>query len=207
MPTPKAAPRKRTTAPKAAKPAVAKSAAKKAVAKSTVSDAPKVARPRAKKVAKDARELTHDMARSAAQFALEKKATDVKVLDLSRITSMTDFFVIATGDSDRQVKAIAENVMVEMRDQLGQSPWKSEGWDSLKWVILDFVDFVVHVLQAEARTFYNIERMWADAPAEVMQDKGIKKKAVRAKKSPQQDEDDDTSRVRVISRKEKPDAE
>ena len=100
----------------------------------------------------------------AAHYALEKKATDIHVLDLREITSMTDYFVIATGSSDRQVKAIAENIIAEMRDTEGIGAWRSEGWDSLHWIIVDFVDFVVHVFQSEFRQFYNIERLWGDAP-------------------------------------------
>ncbi len=83
---------------------------------------------------------------------------------------MTDYFVIATGSSDRQVKAIAENIIAEMRDTEGVGAWRSEGWDSLHWVIIDFVDFVVHVFHPESREFYNIERLWADAPMTEVKD-------------------------------------
>jgi ribosome-associated protein len=124
----------------------------------------------------------------AAHYALEKKATDIHVLDLREITSMTDYFVIATGSSDRQVKAIAENVIAEMRDTEGIGAWRSEGWDSLHWIIVDFVDFVVHVFLEESRKFYNIERLWADAPMVEVKDeipaakKAPAKRAVRTKK-------------------------
>jgi ribosome-associated protein len=101
------------------------------------------------------------------------------VLDLTKITSMTDFFVVATGTSDRQVKAIAENIVSQMRDTEGVQAWRSEGWDGLQWVIIDFVDFVVHVFQSEARKFYNIERLWADAPMEE-----VKEEAEPAKPAP-----------------------
>jgi ribosome-associated protein len=118
----------------------------------------------------------------AAHYALEKKATDIHVLDLREITSMTDYFVVATGSSDRQVKAIAENVIAEMRDTEGVGAWRSEGWDSLHWVIIDFVDFVVHVFQSEFRQFYNIERLWGDAPmVEVKDEIPVAKKAPKAK--------------------------
>ncbi len=121
----------------------------------------------------------------AAQYALEKKATDIHVLDLREITSMTDYFVVATGTSDRQVKAIAENVIAEMRDTEGVGAWRSEGWDSLHWVIIDFVDFVVHVFQTESRQFYNIERLWADAPmTEVKDEISTPKTKAPTKKKP-----------------------
>ncbi len=106
----------------------------------------------------------------AARYALEKKATDIHVLDLTGITSMTDYFVVATGSSDRQVKAIAEHIVTEMRDTEGVAAWRSEGWDSLHWIIVDFVDFVVHVFQTESRQFYNIERLWGDAPMTEVKD-------------------------------------
>ncbi|HWF44598.1 MAG TPA: ribosome silencing factor [Candidatus Kapabacteria bacterium] len=131
----------------------------------------------------DQHELIRSSALKAAHYAIEKKAIDVHVLDLTKITSMTDFFVVATGDSDRQVKAIAENVIVQMRDTEGVIPWRSEGWDSLRWVLIDFVDFVVHVFQSEARLYYNIERLWADAPTVTVEDTAVKPKAAPKKKS------------------------
>ncbi len=119
----------------------------------------------------------------AAHYALEKKATDIHVLDLTSITSMTDYFVVTTGSSDRQVKAIAEAVISEMRDREGVRAWHSEGWDGLQWVIIDFVDFVVHVFQTEARHYYNIERLWADAPmVDVKDEPASPKKSLRPRK-------------------------
>ena len=129
----------------------------------------------------DAHEEIRIAALKAAQYAIEKKATDVHLLDLTKITSMTDYFVVATGDSDRQVKAIAENVISEMRDREGISPWRSEGWDSLHWVLIDFVDFVVHIFHPDARLYYNIERLWADAPTIEVNEKLVKPKVGRKK--------------------------
>ncbi len=147
-----------TTTNKISKP---KTASKKApVKKTAAASTPK--RPR--KATPPPESEIRQAAMKAAQYALEKKGTDIHVLDLMAITSMTDFFVIATGSGDRQVKAIAENVVTEMRDKEGVTAWKSGGWDSLQWVIIDFVDFVVHVFQEEFRKYYNIERLWADAP-------------------------------------------
>ena len=121
------------------------------------------------------------IALSAAQFGLEKKATDVKVLDVRGITSFTDYFVIVTGSSDMQVKAIAENILAKMRES-GVTPWKSEGWDALQWVIVDFVDVVVHVFSETARKFYHLERLWADAPTDIIEDKPAPKKRKKAAK-------------------------
>ena len=121
------------------------------------------------------------------------------MLDLTKITSMTDYFVIATGSSDRQVKAIAENVISEMRDTEGVKAWRSEGWDSLQWVIIDFVDFVVHVFQAEARKFYNIERLWADAPMEEVKDDAEPAKPVCKKRSTAKTVKSAPAKIKVIS--------
>ncbi len=134
---------------------------------------------------------------AAAQYAIERKASEVKMLDLTGITSMTDFFVVASGDSDRQVKAIAENVIASMRDLEGVSPWRSEGWDALQWIVIDFVDFVVHVFQTESRHFYNIERLWADAPTVEVEDTLPKAKA--PKKAKVSTTTKPPSSIRVIS--------
>ena len=168
---------KTTTTKKITKP---KAAPKKAPVKKTAAlSAPK--RPR--KVAPQPESEIRQAAMKAAQYALEKKGTDIHVLDLIGITSMTDYFVIATGSSDRQVKAIAENVVREMRDTEGIAAWRSEGWDTLQWVIIDFVDFVVHVFQADARLYYNMERLWADAPMTEVKEEQPKPKAAKAKKT------------------------
>jgi ribosome-associated protein len=135
----------------------------------------------------------------AAQYALEKKAADIHVLDLTGITSMTDYFVIATGSSDRQVKAIAENVIAEMRDTEGVGAWRSEGWDSLHWVIIDFVDFVVHVFQQEFRQFYNIERLWADAPMVEVKDEIPVAKPARKPRKTVAKAKTATAKIKVIS--------
>jgi len=115
------------------------------------------------------------IALAAGEYALEKKATNIKILDVRDITSFTDYFVIATGSSDMQVKAIAENILTKLRDS-GVAPWKSEGWDTLNWVIVDFVDVVVHIFTETAREFYHLERLWADAPTEIVEDKPIAKR-------------------------------
>ncbi len=118
----------------------------------------------------------------AAHCALEKKATDVQLLDLRKITSMTDYFIICSASSDMQVKAVAENVIVKMRDEFGIAPWKSEGWDTLQWMIVDFVDFVVHIFRETAREYYHLERLWGDAPTEEIKDTPVEKKRKPAAK-------------------------
>lgn len=113
------------------------------------------------------------LALAAAQLALDKKATNVKLIDLRGITPITDYFVIASGSSDVQVKAIADHVLTEMRKH-GLTPWKSEGWEARQWIIIDFVDLVVHIFHESAREFYNLERLWGDAPTEIIEDRALK---------------------------------
>ena len=99
----------------------------------------------------------------AAELALERKADDVVVLDLRGISSATDYFVIASGRSDVQVKAIADHVVDELKKEKVR-PEHVEGLRGARWVLLDYVDFVVHVFHPEARFFYQLENLWGDAP-------------------------------------------
>jgi ribosome-associated protein len=101
--------------------------------------------------------------RRAAELALERKAHDVVILDLRGISTATDYFVIAGGTSDVQVKAIAEHVVDELKKD-SVRPEHSEGLRGGRWVLLDYVDFVVHVFHPEARAFYQLENLWGDAP-------------------------------------------
>ncbi|MGD8319134.1 MAG: ribosome silencing factor [Gemmatimonadota bacterium] len=99
----------------------------------------------------------------AAELAQERKAHDVMVLDLRGISSATDFFLLASGRSDVQVKAIADHLMEELREE-GQRPDHVEGLQGGRWVLLDYIDFVVHVFHPQARGFYQLENLWGDAP-------------------------------------------
>lgn len=99
----------------------------------------------------------------AAWTSLERKAADVVVLDLRGISSATDYFVIAEGSSDVQVKAIAEHVVAELKKD-GVRPEHVEGMSGGRWVLLDYIDFVVHVFHPQARAFYQLENLWGDAP-------------------------------------------
>jgi len=101
--------------------------------------------------------------RKAAELALERKGRDVLVLDLRGISSATDYFVIAGGTSVVQVKAIAEFIVDELKKD-DVRPQPLEGLEGGRWVLLDYVDFVVHVFHPQARDFYQLERLWGDAP-------------------------------------------
>ena len=99
----------------------------------------------------------------AAESALERKAEGVMALDLRGISPATDFFLLATGNSDIQVRAIADHVLEELAKS-GTRPLHVEGMDRARWVLLDFVDFVIHVFHPLAREFYQLELLWGDAP-------------------------------------------
>jgi len=99
----------------------------------------------------------------------EKKGVDVKILDLRNITTIADYFVICSGESDMQVKAIADNVDKNLSDE-GIKVWKKEGFKALSWVLIDLSDIVVHVFRNESRQFYNLERLWGDAPVQELKD-------------------------------------
>jgi ribosome-associated protein len=94
----------------------------------------------------------------------EHKAYDLLVLDLRRLSDATDYFVIASGSSDTHVRALAEHVLEACRG-IGRRPHHVEGLAAGRWVLLDFFDFVVHVFHPSLREFYQLERLWADAPA------------------------------------------
>ncbi len=98
-----------------------------------------------------------------ADLILNKKGYDIKILEIKKISSIADYFVICSADSDRQVKAIADEVEDKLRES-GIRCVHREGYESLTWVILDYFDVMIHVFKAEARTFYNLEKLWGDAP-------------------------------------------
>ncbi len=123
------------------------------------------------------------LAKKTALFALTKKAADVTIMDLRKVTDMADFFVICSGDSDTQVKAIADAITDGM-DQAGVQAWHREGLTERQWVLLDYVDVVVHVFHREARKFYGLEKLWGDAKSEVVVDEPVAPKAKAAKAKP-----------------------
>ena len=104
------------------------------------------------------------LAEVAAREAADRRGQDVVLLDLRGLTSATDYFVIASGASDVQVKAIAARIE-ERLEREKTRPWHVEGVQNARWVLLDYVDFVVHVFHESARRYYELERLWADAPA------------------------------------------
>jgi ribosome-associated protein len=100
----------------------------------------------------------------AAQAASDKKARDILILDVSDQLVITDHFLICSGTSDRQVRTIAEEVERRLLDARGLKPYRREGAREGRWVLLDYVDFVVHVFDQQERDYYELERLWSDAP-------------------------------------------
>jgi ribosome-associated protein len=102
------------------------------------------------------------LAQRAAAICLEYKANDVVMLDLRGVTDMTDFFIVASGTSDTHVRSVGEHVVDEMKKS-GARAHHIEGLTQGRWVLLDFVDFVVHLFHPTLREFYQLERLWSDA--------------------------------------------
>ena len=92
--------------------------------------------------------------------ALEKKASDIIVLNVKSLTSITDYFLICSASTEPQIKAICDNI----RKGTPHKPFHIEGYEKLSWVLLDYIDIIVHVFKTEERKYYNIEKLWADAP-------------------------------------------
>ena len=92
------------------------------------------------------------------------------LLDVGELLGITDYFVVTSGRNDRQVKAIVDEVSRQVREASGSAERRIEGLDSAEWVLVDYGDFVVHVFSNEARDFYDLERLWADAPRREVDD-------------------------------------
>jgi ribosome-associated protein len=101
--------------------------------------------------------------REAVAAAEDRKAVDLRVLHVEKVSDFTDFFLICSGTSERQVQAIADAVQERMREEQVR-PLHVEGYSRGQWVLLDYGDFVVHIFQEEPRRFYSLERLWGDAP-------------------------------------------
>ena len=106
---------------------------------------------------------TLEMVKAAAAAAVSRRAQDGVILDLRELDCFTDFFAIFSGVSDIQVEGISQAVLEELETNWEQRPWHQEGERKADWILLDYVDFVVHVFLAERRTYYNLERLWAEA--------------------------------------------
>jgi ribosome-associated protein len=115
---------------------------------------------------------SREIAITAARAAADKQAVDVTILDVSGLIVITDCFVICSGTSDRQVKTLVEEVEKAVRD-IGERPVRREGETDASWVLLDYVDVVVHVFGQEEREYYDLERLWSDAPRVPWSEEGV----------------------------------
>lgn len=105
-----------------------------------------------------------ELIQTAAQAAADKLAHDIIAYDVSDVLSITDAFLLASAPNDRQVKAIVDEVEERLQKELGVKPVRREGEREGRWVLLDYIDIVVHVQHAEERVFYALERLWKDCP-------------------------------------------
>jgi ribosome-associated protein len=115
---------------------------------------------------------TAALARTLAKTAIEKLANDVRLLDLREIVSYTDYFVVCTGTNSRQTKAISDHIVDRMRELGYNKPRRRESDVDGSWMLLDYVDVVVHVFTPEAREFYRLESLWGQVPQETIADDG-----------------------------------
>jgi len=121
------------------------------------------------------------LAHLAGEFALEKKAFDVKILDLRKLSSVCDFFVVCSANVEVHAKAIADWIMENLQKR-GINFWHNEGYQACRWILLDYVDVVIHIFLPEVREFYALEKLWGDARIEELSEEKITQKTTRTKK-------------------------
>ncbi len=109
------------------------------------------------------------LAKLVAGYASDVKAQDIVELDLRGVLGYTDYFVIATGGSDRQVKAIHDRIHENMKKDHGLLPRRVEGLGESRWILMDYLDVIVHIFTAEAREYYRLEQLWGEAPKRVIE--------------------------------------
>ncbi len=122
------------------------------------------------------------LAHLAGEFALEKKALDVKILDLRKLSSVCDFFVICSASVEVHAKAIADWIMENLQKR-GINFWHNEGYQACRWILLDYVDVVIHIFLPEVRDFYALEKLWGDAKIEELSEEKIAQRSSGSKKS------------------------
>jgi ribosome-associated protein len=106
-----------------------------------------------------------ELADLIAEQAADKKARDIVVLDLRAVLGYTDLFVIATGNTDRQTKAIHDGIHQALKDEYGLLPRRVEGATEARWILMDYLDVVVHIFTPETREYYRLEQLWGEVPS------------------------------------------
>lgn len=110
-----------------------------------------------------------DLAERIAELASDKLAQDIRVFDLREIVSYTDFFVICSGNTERQTKAIHDAIYQELKDVHGRLPRRVEGLTESRWILMDYLDAVIHIFTPETRRHYRLEQLWGDAPSRTVE--------------------------------------
>ena len=104
------------------------------------------------------------VAAAAAELACDRKAVDVVELDLRGVVGYTDYFLVCTGNTERQTKAIHDALALGLKQRFGLFPRRVEGLAEARWILMDYLDVVVHIFTPETRAFYRLERLWGEAP-------------------------------------------
>lgn len=121
----------------------------------------------------DKLENSRNLVKFIAKSALDKKGGNIVTLDLRKISTMVDYFIIITGTSDKHAKAIADDIGIKLGKE-GIRKWHIEGYSYGHWILLDYVDVVVHIFLEEERLYYNIESLWGDALIERIEEENVK---------------------------------
>jgi ribosome-associated protein len=116
------------------------------------------------------RELSpEELALRIAEIASDKVAQDIRVFDLRELVSYTDYFVICSGGTERQTKAIHDAIYQELKDVYGLLPRRVEGLTESRWILMDYLDAVIHIFTPDARSYYRLEQLWGDAPSRTIE--------------------------------------
>ena len=113
------------------------------------------------------------IASKIADLMLDKKAFDIKIIYVDKITTLTDVYIICSSDSSPQSRAITNHIKDGMANY-NLKPWHVEGYENLKWILIDYVNVVIHIFDKEARAYYNFERLWADGKMIEINESNIK---------------------------------
>jgi ribosome-associated protein len=114
-----------------------------------------------------------DLAAAVGEYAADRKALDIVQLDLRGIIGYTDYFVICTGRTDRQTKAIHDAIHEGMKHDHGELPQRVEGLPQARWILMDYLDVVVHLFTPETRDYYRLEQLWGEAPTQAVGAKSV----------------------------------
>ena len=115
------------------------------------------------------RKISKKIITTVVNCMLDKKANEITIIHVDKLTSLTDVFIICTSDSDPQTKAITNHIKDTLSEN-GTKAWHTEGYQHLKWVLIDYVNIVINIFNEESRKFYNLERLWADAKIEIIEE-------------------------------------